>query len=83
MTRIVLMCLRNFWRVPGLWFKLCHYAKHTDKYSRQELHDHVHKIMTYAVKAGNLDFQVYGKEHLPEILEDLGRPENPIPMWEE
>ena len=66
MTRIVLMCLRNFWRVPGLWFKLCHYAKHTDKYSRQELHDIVHEIMTYAVKSGNLDFQVYGKELLPK-----------------
>ena len=65
MTRIILMCLRNFWRVPGLWFKLCHYAKNTDKYSRQELHDHVHKIMTYAVNSGNLDFQVYGKDLLP------------------
>ena len=65
MTRIILMCLRNFWRVPGLWFKLCHYAKNTDKYSRQEVYGHVHKIMTYAVNSGNLDFQVYGKENLP------------------
>ena len=32
MQRILLMVLRNFWRVPAAWFKLCHYAKNTEKY---------------------------------------------------
>ena len=32
MQRILLMVLQNFWRVPAAWFKLCHYAKHTEKY---------------------------------------------------
>ena len=35
MNRIVTMVLNNFWRVPGAWFKLCHYAKYTEKYIRE------------------------------------------------
>ena len=66
MNRILLMCLRNFWRVPGAWFKLCKYAKNTDKYSRQEMYDHIRYIMNLAVTSGNLDFQVYGKENMPK-----------------
>ena len=30
MNRILLMVLRNIFKVPGLWFKLCHYAKNAD-----------------------------------------------------
>lgn len=33
MNRILLMVLRNLGKVPGAYWKLCHYAKHTDKYS--------------------------------------------------
>ena len=32
MHRIVMMCLRNLFLVPPAYIKLCHYAKHTDKY---------------------------------------------------
>ena len=65
MNRIALMVLRNIFRVPGLFSKLWHYAKHTDEYPEQEKWDHIHKILGYAVKAGNVDLQVYGKENLP------------------
>lgn len=65
LNRILLMCLRNFWRVPGAWLKLCKYAKHTDRYTRQEMYDHIRYIMTMAVSSGNLDFQVHGKENIP------------------
>lgn len=41
MNRIVTMVLKNLWRVPGAWFKLCHYAKHTDKYSEEEKYRHI------------------------------------------
>ena len=66
MNRIALMVLRNIFRAPGLFAKLWHYAKHTDKYPEQEKWDHIHKILRYAVKAGNVDLQVLGKENLPE-----------------
>lgn len=59
------MVFRNFWRVPGAWFKLCKYAKNTDKYSRQEMYDHIRYIMKLAVNSGNLDFKVYGTENMP------------------
>ena len=36
MNRIVTMVLKNLIYVPGAWFKLCHYAKNTDKYSEEE-----------------------------------------------
>ena len=66
MNRIALMVLRNIFRAPFLFAKLWHYAKHTDEYPEQEKWDHIHKILGYAVKAGNVDLQVYGKEHIPE-----------------
>ena len=66
MNRIALMVLRNIFRAPGLFAKLWHYAKHTDEYTEQEKWDHIHKILGYAVKAGNVDLQVFGKENLPE-----------------
>ena len=66
MNRIVRMLLGNIFRMPGLYGKLCHYAKHTDEYPEQEKWDHIHKILTYAVKAGNLDLVVTGLENLPE-----------------
>ncbi len=66
MNRILLMVLRNFWRVPGAWFKLCRYAKHTDEYPEQEKYDHIRYILMLAVKSGNINLEVHGVENLPK-----------------
>ncbi len=66
MLRILLMVVRNFWRVPGAWFKLCHYAKHTDEYSYEEKYAHIQYILKLAVKSGNINLQVTGLENIPE-----------------
>ena len=66
MNRIVTMVLNNLWAAPPAWFKLCHYAKNTEKYSREEMFDHIRYILQRAVKGGNIDLQVYGKENIPE-----------------
>ncbi len=66
MNRILLMCLRNFWLVPKMWFKLCHYAKHTEDYPEQEKYDHIRFIMTRAVVSGNIDLHISGQENLPK-----------------
>ena len=66
MNRIVLMVLRNLWKVPGLYSKLCHYAAHTDEYPEEEKWVHIHKIMNLAVTSGNIDLTVTGYENLPE-----------------
>lgn len=65
MNRIALMLLRNLWKVPGLYAKLCHYAKHTNKYPAQEKWDHIRRIMGLAVSSGNVRLQVTGLENIP------------------
>ena len=49
MNRIVLMVLRNFWKVPGAYWKLCHYAKHTDEYPEEEKYRHIQYILKTSV----------------------------------
>ena len=65
MNRLALMLLKNWWRVPGAYGKLCHYANNTDKYSEQEKWDHIQYILSCAVKGGNVDLQVHGLENIP------------------
>ena len=65
MNRILLMVLRNFFKVPGLWAKLCRYAKDPDAYSEQERWDHIGHILKLAVKSGNVDLVVTGVENIP------------------
>lgn len=66
MKRILLMVLRNLWRVPGAWFKLCHYAKHTDMYSYEEKYKHIRYILKRAVDTGNIDLEITGTENFPK-----------------
>ncbi len=66
MIRILLMILRNFWRVPKAYWKLCHYAKHTDKYPEEEKYNHIRYILKLAVESGNIDFVVTGQEKIPK-----------------
>lgn len=65
MNRIVTMVLRNLHIVPGAWIKLCHYAKHTDKYPELEKWNHIRYILSRAVKSGNIDLKVTGLENIP------------------
>lgn len=65
MNRIVLMVMRNILKVPGMWTKLCRYAKHTDDYPEQEKWDHIQYILQRAVKTGNIELKVTGLEHIP------------------
>lgn len=66
MQRILLMVLRNFWKVPTAWFKLCHYAKHTGEYPEMEKWKHIQYILKTAVISGNLDFECHGVENIPK-----------------
>ena len=65
MNRIVLMVLRNLPKVPGLYAKLCRYARNLDTYPEQERWDHIRHILNLGVKSGNLDLQVTGLENIP------------------
>ena len=66
MNRILSMVLNNFWAAPPAWFKLCHYAKNADKYSKLEMWQHIQYILRRAIKGGNIDLIVTGLENLPK-----------------
>lgn len=66
MNRIALMVLKNIFRVPGLYIKLCRYAKNPDKYPEQEKWDHIHHIMSLAAASGNIDLHITGLENIPQ-----------------
>lgn len=65
MNRIALMILRNLPVVPGLWLRLCRYAKHTDRYPEAERWAHIQRIMKRAVRSGNVELVCTGRENLP------------------
>ncbi|MBO5372805.1 MAG: 1-acyl-sn-glycerol-3-phosphate acyltransferase [Lachnospiraceae bacterium] len=66
MNRILMMVAKNFWKVPGAYAKLCYYAKHTDEYPENVKYNHIRYILQLAVKSGNIDLQIYGKENIPK-----------------
>ena len=59
------MVLRNLIKVPGLYAKLCRYAKNPDAYPEQERWDHIRHILQLGVKSGNVDLIVTGTENIP------------------
>ena len=66
MNRIVTMVLKNLAIVPGAWFKLCRYAKHTDQYPELEKWRHIQFILRRAIQGGNIDLKVTGLENIPQ-----------------
>ncbi len=66
MNRFVLVGLRNLWRLPGAYIKLCRYAKHPERYSEAERWRHVQKVMGWVIESGNIDLEVTGKENIPQ-----------------
>ncbi len=66
MTRLIMMVLKNILRLPYYLWKLCVYAKHPEKYPEPERWQHIHKLMGYAVKAGNICLTVTGLENIPK-----------------
>lgn len=66
MNRIALMVIRNFWKVPWAYWKLCHYAKHTEEYTEKEKYGHIQYIFQTAIRSGNINLKVYGQENIPK-----------------
>ena len=66
MNRIVAMVLNNLLAAPPAWFKLCHYAKNTDKYPELEKWRHIQYILKRAIQGGNVDLTVTGLENIPQ-----------------
>jgi len=65
MNRLLRMILLNLHKVPGAYGKLCRYAKHPERYTEEEMWNHIRYTMSLAVNAGNVDLQVFGTENIP------------------
>ena len=66
MARLIMILLRNLFRLPVLFIKLCIYAKDPDKYPEQERWNLINWAMKKAVAAANVEVKVTGRENLPE-----------------
>lgn len=66
MRRIIMMVIRNILLVPFMWFKLCYYASHVDKYSDQEHYKMLKFIDHRANKGGNVHIDIHGTENIPK-----------------
>lgn len=65
MNRIVTMVLKNLPIVPGVWIKLCRYAKHPENYPEEEMYRHIQYILKRAIQGGNVELTVSGQENIP------------------
>ena len=65
MKRLAMMVLKNLYVLPGIYSKLSYNAKHTDTVPEIEKYRHIQSMLKRAVKAGNVDLQVFGRENIP------------------
>jgi len=66
MNRLAKMILGNFIIFPGVYAKLCHYAKRTEKYSEEKKYNHIRYMFRKAINAGNVELEITGQENVPE-----------------
>ena len=66
MERILMMVLRNIFRVPFMWIKLCYMAAHPDKYTDEEHNKMCKYIVKRANIGGNVVIKTTGQETLPK-----------------
>ncbi len=65
MNRLARMILTNIISFPKAYWKLCHYAKHPEKYDEKFMFEHISYIMRLAIKGGNVDLKIFGQENIP------------------
>jgi len=65
LNRLALIVLKNILKIPGLYGKLCRYAKHPENYPEAEMWQHIQKTLSIVIRSGNVDLQVFGKENIP------------------
>ena len=66
MERIIMMVLRNIFRVPFMWIKLCYHAAHADKYTDKQHNDLFKYMVKRANAGGNVTIKSYGQENIPK-----------------
>lgn len=65
MNRLALMVIKNLFRLPGYYGKLCKYAKTPENYTEAEMYFHIQKMLQLGTKAGNVTIETHGRENIP------------------
>lgn len=65
MKRILLMVFRNLFFVPYGWIRLCYYASHTDKYTKEQIYAMLQDIVHRANRGGRITIKSSGQENIP------------------
>jgi len=66
MERILMMVLRNIFRVPIMWIRLCYHAAHVDKYTDKQHNEMFKYIVKRANIGGNVTIKSFGQENIPQ-----------------
>ncbi|MDO4519763.1 MAG: lysophospholipid acyltransferase family protein [Eubacteriales bacterium] len=66
MKRIIMMFIRNFFRLPQMLIGLIKYSKNVDKYSDEEIYAHLRWIVSNANRGGNVEIVKSGMENIPK-----------------
>lgn len=66
MKRIILMFIRNFFRLPGMAIRVFCCAANADKYTEEERYALLKDIVVYANKGGNVTIEAHGVENIPQ-----------------
>lgn len=65
MKRILLMILRNLFRLPGVAMKLWKFSSNVDKYTDEERNKFLKYIVYIANEGGNVKIEAHGAENIP------------------
>ena len=65
MNRLVMIVLKNIFRIPGFYGKLCRHAKHPERYPEEERWACIQRLLKIVMKSGNVELQVFGIETVP------------------
>lgn len=66
MNRIAYMVIKNLFRVPVWFYKLCRLGEDNDKHTEQERYDFLRNIVKTVNKSGRVTIEVHGASNLPE-----------------
>ena len=65
MNRYATIILKNFFRIPWIYAKLCRFARHPERYDEKAAFQYLGKIMRLMIKSGNITLKVTGQENIP------------------
>lgn len=66
MNRIVYMVMKNIFRIPAWFYKLCRLGREEDTHTEQERYDFLREIVKKVNRSGHVTIEVHGCSNLPE-----------------